>query len=51
MVDCDYENFGCKGGYMVSAIDFLITEGVTTLNCMKYINDKKNGCSFTCDNP
>lgn len=36
MVNCDFENFGCNGGYMVPAIDFLITEGVTHLGCMDY---------------
>lgn len=30
MVNCNFENFGCKGGYMVPALDFLMTEGTTT---------------------
>jgi cathepsin B len=48
MVNCDFENFGCNGGYMVPAIDFLITEGVTHKGCMDYTG-AQNSCSFRCD--
>ena len=48
MVNCDFENFGCNGGYMVPAIDFLITEGVTHTGCMDYTG-AQNSCSFRCD--
>ena len=50
MVNCDFENFGCTGGYFVPALDFLITEGVTTNQCLKYKNEKEE-CHFSCDNP
>jgi hypothetical protein len=49
MIDCDFENFGCMGGYMIPAIDFLITEGVTTFDCMAYQNNVMDGCTFRCD--
>jgi len=48
MVDCDFENFGCRGGYMVPALDFLITEGVTNYDCLPYVNEKRP-CSFSCE--
>mmetsp|Transcript_3056 Transcript_3056/g.5161 ORF Transcript_3056/g.5161 Transcript_3056/m.5161 type:complete len:132 (-) Transcript_3056:174-569(-) len=48
MINCDFENYGCMGGYMVPAIDFLITEGVSTNDCMGYQN-KKQQCEFQCD--
>jgi hypothetical protein len=48
MVNCDFENFGCKGGYMVPAIDFLITEGVAEYDCLPYKNEKYP-CSFRCE--
>ena len=48
MVNCDFENFGCKGGYMVTSIDFLITEGVAEYDCLPY-KDERNPCTFQCD--
>ena len=48
MVDCDFENFGCKGGYMVPAMDFLQTEGTTTNACKAY-RDDQNYCEMKCD--
>ena len=38
MVNCDFENSGCSGGYMVNAIDFLMTEGTVTYGCKPYLN-------------
>jgi hypothetical protein len=48
MINCDFENFGCMGGYMVPAIDFLMTEGTSSNECLAYQN-KKNDCTFRCD--
>eukprot|EP00356_Strombidium_inclinatum_P013390 CAMPEP_0170481778 /NCGR_PEP_ID=MMETSP0208-20121228/2089_1 /TAXON_ID=197538 /ORGANISM="Strombidium inclinatum, Strain S3" /LENGTH=182 /DNA_ID=CAMNT_0010754541 /DNA_START=570 /DNA_END=1118 /DNA_ORIENTATION=+ len=48
MINCDFENYGCVGGYMVPAVDFLITEGVATESCVSYKN-KYEQCSFRCD--
>ena len=48
MVNCDFENFGCEGGYVIPAIDFLITDGTTTNKCVKYKNEDSQ-CVFQCD--
>jgi len=49
MVACDFENFGCNGGFLVNTIDFLQTEGVASEECMPY-QDRDSSCSFTCIN-
>ena len=49
MLNCNFENLGCYGGYMVQAIDFLMQEGITTNQCLPYKNDKHT-CTFRCDN-
>jgi hypothetical protein len=49
MVNCDYNNYGCTGGYLVNAIDFILTEGVTTADCVPYV-DKDSTCSYKCTN-
>ena len=36
MVNCAYEGYGCKGGYLIPAVDFMITEGVARLSCIPY---------------
>ena len=48
MVDCDLSNFGCSGGYLVSAILHLIDEGTVTESCNPY-TDKYARCTFRCD--
>ena len=47
MIDCNFENSACNGGYLVTAVDFLLSEGVTTESCMPYQN-KKERCTFKC---
>lgn len=47
MVDCDYENFGCQGGYLLSAIDYLQVEGTVPRDCLPY-DGETNWCSFRC---
>jgi cathepsin K len=49
MVSCDYENYACGGGYLLSAVDYLESEGVATETCMPY-QDKETSCTFTCQN-
>lgn len=39
MIDCDYENFGCQGGYIVQSIDFLTTDGVSSIACSPYTQE------------
>lgn len=36
LVSCDYQNFGCEGGYLDKVWDFLATVGVPTEKCYKY---------------
>ena len=50
MVNCDFENSGCSGGYMVNAIDFLMTEGTVTYGCKPYLNEL-DFCDNRCDDP
>jgi hypothetical protein len=38
------------GGYLIPALDFLITEGVATSSCKPYLDDKGK-CDFKCENP
>ena len=30
MVDCNYENYGCMGGYLITSIDYLMVEGAVS---------------------
>lgn len=47
MINCAYENYGCNGGYLIPAIDFLTTEGVAPLSCFPYI-ENRDSCSSKC---
>jgi hypothetical protein len=49
MVDCNFENFGCVGGYLTNTIDYLQTEGVVPSDCIAYKEDL-GLCSYRCDN-
>ena len=48
MVNCDYENFGCRGGHLVNAFDFLITDGTVPNKCKPYKNENDK-CDFKCE--
>ena len=50
MVNCDFHNFGCDGGYLINSIDFLAAEGVTTYDCVPY-TDVYGKCDYTCEDP
>ena len=45
MVDCAFEQYGCMGGYLIPAVDFLVAEGVTTSSCKPY-KDKDDMCKY-----
>jgi len=49
MINCDYENYACRGGFAITAIEFLMNEGTTDSSCVDYINDQDT-CRFQCDN-
>ena len=48
MVNCDFNNYACDGGYLINSIDFLISEGVATMDCVGYY-DTNGWCGFQCD--
>jgi len=50
MVMCDFENYGCSGGYLVPTIDFLQKEGVVEEQCVPYAG-KDKFCTFRCTDP
>jgi cathepsin B len=49
MVACDYDNYGCNGGFLVNSVDYLLSEGVTTEKCLPY-QDHDSKCNFKCKN-
>jgi len=36
MLNCAWENLGCEGGYLVPAIDYLMSDGTTSNSCFPY---------------
>jgi hypothetical protein len=37
MVACSTDNYGCEGGYLMNAVDFLMNEGAASEECFPYI--------------
>lgn len=50
MVSCDQSNYGCSGGYMSNAYNFLINEGVPDESCFPY-QALDLGCEESCVSP
>ena len=50
MINCNYENFGCTGGYLMTTIDYLQIEGLVSNTCVPYA-EKVNQCSYRCEDP
>jgi len=50
MIDCAFENLGCEGGYLIPAMDFLITEGVAPLSCVPFTEETGTTCEVKCRN-
>lgn len=48
MVNCNYENFGCAGGFLMPSIDYLQIEGVVPHDCVRY-NAKAKACFYQCE--
>ncbi|CAH1271242.1 CTSB [Branchiostoma lanceolatum] len=50
MVSCDRSDYGCNGGYLSHAWNFLQTKGTVTNGCMPYASQKGQvpSCSSTC---
>ena len=47
MVNCNYENYGCAGGYLINSVDYLLVEGAVTQSCMPY-KEEQSFCSYRC---
>ena len=48
MVNCDFNNFGCNGGYLTPSLTYLVSEGLVSDNCLPY-NSKGKLCGYKCD--
>lgn len=48
MINCNYENYGCGGGYLMTSIEYLQNEGVVPLECDPYL-DKQKTCNYKCN--
>jgi len=48
MVNCNYENYGCLGGYLMTTIDYLMTEGNVPSHCMPY-QEERGMCTYRCN--
>ncbi len=50
MINCNYENFGCSGGYLMTTIDYLQIEGLVSNKCVPYAQ-QMNSCTYRCNDP
>jgi cathepsin B len=51
MVSCDTSDYGCGGGYMENAWEYLVNTGVVTESCFKYTAEDGSApaCASKCD--
>ena len=47
LINCNYENYGCQGGYLMTSIDYLMSEGVVPSKCVPY-KDGNGTCTYRC---
>lgn len=50
MVNCNFENFSCLGGYLTTTLDYLQVDGLVTSECQGY-HSQMQSCSYECDTP
>ena len=50
MVNCNFENFACGGGYLMTTIDYLQVDGLVSRECKPYLGVPKR-CNYKCDDP
>lgn len=50
MINCNYENFGCDGGYLMTSIDYLMAEGAVPRECAPY-EGMTGTCTYRCSDP
>jgi cathepsin B len=36
LIDCDFSNGGCNGGYLTPALSYLFAEGIVSEDCLPY---------------
>ena len=48
MVNCNYENYACVGGYLMPSMDYLQTEGAVPRSCSPY-KGASEYCTYRCD--
>lgn len=48
MVNCALEQYGCNGGFLIPAIDFLVSEGTVEAKCRPY-KQKSETCEARCE--
>jgi cathepsin B len=49
MVDCDFSNGGCNGGFLAPSLNYLIGEGLVSESCLPYKNEMSSSCAYQCD--
>ena len=49
MINCNFENFACKGGYLMTTIDYLQTDVLVSSDCEPYKGFADN-CTYQCSN-
>ena len=51
LLSCDTANKGCRGGYLNSALEYLIVRGISTEQCLPYKGTYEAKCSDMCADP
>eukprot|EP00347_Sterkiella_histriomuscorum_P022075 403331769 len=53
LVSCDYQNYGCSGGWMTNTLYYLMSYGIPSETCLPYdmFNSETKACSGRCDSP
>ena len=53
MVNCDFTNGGCNGGWLSNAVNYLVTDGVVADTCLPYASSEGRDfyCKFRCESP
>lgn len=53
MINCNYSNSGCNGGYASNSLDYLLSEGLLTETCLPFESSSGTTrvCSYQCDDP
>ena len=47
MVNCDFSNGGCNGGYLTPSVSYLMAEGLVSEECLPY-TEESGICTYQC---